>query len=109
MSSQIFKTDVPVELLFDFLRKICKEEDSHYLLSKVSFQQAKYHELVEPFCESLKEYYHTSKQYYVTRQLDYSKFVTIIRQICRANQVSYTSKIIYNKSSYDILYYIYKE
>ena len=109
MSSQIFKTDVPVELLFDFLRKICKEESSHYLLSKVSFQQAKYHELVEPFCESLKEYYHTSKQYYVTRQLDYSKFVTIIRQICRANQVSYTSKIIYNKSSYDILYYIYKE
>ncbi len=109
MSSQIFKTDVPKDMLFEFLRKVCKEEDNYYLLSKVSFQQAKYHELIRPFCESLKEFYHASKQYYVTRQLDYSKFVTIIRQICRAKQVSYTSKIVYNKSTYDILYYIYKE
>jgi hypothetical protein len=108
MSSQVFKDRVPVYLLFELLTKICQEQENHLLLSKISFQKAKFHNLLEPFIEKLIPYYHTSKIYYVNRNLDYNKFTTIIRQICRINNISYTSKICYNKSTYDILYYIYK-
>jgi hypothetical protein len=41
--------------------------------------------------------------------MNYNKFVTVVRQICSVNNLPYTSKIVYNKSNYDILYYIYKE
>ena len=44
---------------------------------------------------------------YINRKQNYSSFLTVIRQLCRVNNISYTSKIIYNKSSYDIVYYIY--
>ncbi len=108
MSSQVFKDRVPVHLLFDLLTQICQEQDNYLLLSKTSFHKAKYHELLEPFIEKITPYYHTSKKYYINRSLDYNKFTTIIRQICRVNNISYTSKISYNKSTYDILYYIYK-
>ena len=108
MSSQVFKKRVPVHLLFDLLTQICQEHDNHLQFSKISFQKAKYHNLLTPFIEKITPYYHTSKIYYITRNLDYNKFTTIIRQICRINNISYTSKICYNKSTYDILYYIYK-
>ena len=52
MSSQVFKDRVPVSLLFELLTQICQEQDNYLLLSKTSFQKAKYHELLEPFIEN---------------------------------------------------------
>ena len=40
------------------------------------------------------------------RKLDYVKFMTIMRQLCNAHTLKYTSKIIYNNSSYEIEYAI---
>ena len=108
MNSQIFKKQVPEKILWDLLSKICVEHNKYFLLSPVSFKQGEYHNILRDFCESLEEYYHISKKYYVSRKMSYGKFTTIIRQICNINQVSFTSKIVYNRSSYDILYYIYK-
>jgi len=109
MNSQIFKNNVPVDILFDLLEKICEvNDDKHYMLTKISYKQACYHNYLDEFCETLKKYYHKSKLYYVNRKLDYSKFITIIRHLCNVNNILYTSKIVYNKSNYDILYYIYK-
>ena len=108
MSSQVFKEAIPINILFDLLDEICTKHNNHYLLSKTSFQKAKFHNLIVPFCDNIKKYYHNSKTYYTTRSIDYNKFITIIRQICRLNNISYASKICYNKSTYDILYYIYK-
>ena len=84
------------------------ENERFFLLTKVSFKQADFFNLLEPFYIAMKEYYHTSKQHYVERKLDYTKFVTIVRQLCKAHQISFTSKIIYNQSKYEINYYIYK-
>ena len=109
MNSQIFKKRVPENILWDLLKKICVEQSKYFLLSPISFKQAEYHNTtLSDFCTSLEEYYHVSKKHYVSRKLNYSKFTTLIRQICNINQVSFTSKIVYNSSSYDILYYIYK-
>lgn len=112
MSSQIFKKPIPNNKLFDLLQKISANKDNntdnYYLLNKACFKQMVYHNYLEDFCDSIKEYYHTSKLHYIERKLDYSKFITIIRQLCCYNKISYTSKIVYNNSTYDIVYYIYK-
>ena len=34
-------------------------------------------------------------------------FITIIRQVCKKNHIPFNSQIKYDKSSYDICYYIY--
>ena len=108
MNSQIFKKQVPESIVWELLSKICIAQNKYFLLSPISFKQAEYHNILSDFCASLEEYYHVSKKYYANRKLNYGKFTTLIRQICNINQVSFTSKIVYNRSSYDILYYIYK-
>ena len=108
MKSQIFKSTVPITILFELLEKICVKDEKYYNLSKSVFKAAEYRNLLNDFCSKIIEHYHTSKRYYVDRKMNYNKFVTVVRQICSLNNVSYTSKIVYNKSDYDILYYISK-
>ena len=109
MNSQIFKSQIPKEQLFDLLDKICIKTDKYYILNKISYKKCEFLNLLEPFCEEISAAYHKSKQFYVTRKHNYSSFVTIIRQICRQNNINYVSKIVYNKSTYDIIYNIYYE
>ena len=106
MTSQIFKQSVPSEHLVEFIKSNCDKEGNFHVFSKVHFRRALYHDRVKPFCERLTDYYHTSKQYYVKRSMDYSKFTTVLRQLCKLHNLPYTSRIVYNKSTYDILYYI---
>ena len=107
MSSQIFKNQIPKKLLFDFLDKICIKNKNYYILNKISYKKCEFLQLLDPFCSALLEFYHVSKQFYITRKQTYSSFVTIIRQICRLCNIDYISKIVYNKSNYDIVYNIY--
>jgi hypothetical protein len=41
--------------------------------------------------------------------LTYNSFITVIRQICKYNKIQYKNEIKYDKSSYDIYYYIFLE
>ena len=107
MNSQIFKKDVPIEIIFDLLDKICIKNEKYYFLNKVSYKKGEYLNILNPFNEVLLEYYHKSKHTYLTRKLSYTNFLTIIRQICRFKSINYTSKINYNKSNYEIVYFIY--
>lgn len=108
MGTQLFKTNVPIEILLNFLKLIAEDKDNHYLLTKILYKQAEYNNLIANFIESLKPYYYKSKLYYIERKLDYVKFMTIIRQLCNVNNVVYTTKIVYNNSNYEIEYYINK-
>lgn len=106
MSSQLFKKQVPLDILDDFLKSNCAREGKFYVFSKITYRKAIYHNKIIPFCDNLINYYYSSKQYYVKRDLNYSKFTTVLRQLCNLHKLPYTSRIIYNKSTYDILYYI---
>lgn len=106
MLSQLFKVEVPYRVLGDFLDNNCEREGKFHVFSKVCFRKALYHDRIKPFCQNLSQYYHLSKKYYVDRNMDYNRFMTVVRQLCKAHRVPYTSKIVYNKSTYDILYYI---
>jgi hypothetical protein len=107
MNSQIFKNQISNEQLFDLLEKICIKTNNYYILNKTSYKKCELLNLLDPFCTEIAPAYHKSKQFYITRKHNYSSFVTIIRQICRLNNINYTSNIIYNKSTYDIVYNIY--
>ena len=108
MNSQIFKKAVPKEILYDLLNIIATKKDNYYVINKIAYKKGEFKKLLEPFINSLFEYYHISKQHYITRKLSYNSFVTIIRQICRINSIKYESKILYSKSAYDIIYNIYE-
>ena len=107
MTSQIFKNRIPSEILFDLLEKICIKNNGYYLLNRGAYKKAMYNSLIEPFCDTILPYYHISKKFYVTRKQNQSSFITILRQICKYLNINYTSKITYNKSTYDIIYQIY--
>lgn len=107
MKSQLFKTEIPSDILYDFLKEFADYKSTYYLFSNVSFQKAKYHCAIEAFCNKIKPYYYKSKEKYIIRKMNYNNFTTIIRQICKANLITYTSKVKYEKSSYDIEHYIY--
>ena len=94
MNSQIFKSHIPKELLFDLLDKICMKNNNYYILNKISYKKCEFLQLLDPFYSALSEYYHVSKQFYITRKQTYSSFVTIIRQICKLNNINYISKIV---------------
>lgn len=108
MSSQIFKKKIPNELLIQLLNNICIKEkyDKYYIINNDAYKRGLFNESILNFIENCKEYYHKSKMKYLERKLCYKSFITIIRQICNANNITYTSQIKYQSSTYDIIYYI---
>jgi hypothetical protein len=105
--SQIFKSNIPIEMLIDLFEKICMKCDNHYILNNNAYKKGIFNGDVQQFLKDCTSYYHTSKRKYLTRTLNYNHFITIIRQICKHLNIKYNSKIRYEKSTYDIIYNIY--
>jgi hypothetical protein len=107
MASQIFKNKIPNNVFFELLDKICQKNEKHYIFNFDAFKKGVYTEDIVKFLEFCKPYYFLSKHKYLENKLTYKLFTTVIRQICKFNKITYTSQIIYNKSEYSIVYYIY--
>jgi len=107
MSTQIFKKNVPNETLFNLLDSICFKNEKHYTLNAESYRRGVFKEIIQKFIIDCVTYYHISKRKYLERKLTYNSFTTILRQICNYNKITYTSQIIYDKSTYGIVYYVY--
>jgi hypothetical protein len=107
MSSQIFKKLIPNNLLISLLDDIAIKSENCYVLNNNSFKKGIFNNSINKFIDDCKPYYFISKQKYLERKLSYNTFITIIRQICKHNKITYTSQIKYDRSTYDIIYYIY--
>ena len=107
MLNQIFKKNVPSDILFALLDKICLKTDKYYHVDGNAFRKMQFLCLFPEFLSIIFPCYHTSKQFYVTRELNYNSFTNIIRQICKSNNVMFHSKIKYNESAYSIDYFVY--
>jgi hypothetical protein len=102
----IFKSPVPMETLYEFLDKFCiknaKCKNKYYLLDATAFRKIQYHiTWYNSFVQQIAPYYHTSKQMYLTRPLTYNNLVTIIRQICKMNDVIFFKRVSYSKDDYN--------
>ena len=107
MSKQIFKNSVPTNILFELLDPICVKTDKYYIFNTESYKKGIFKETIQSFVDFCNPYYHISKRKYLEKKLTFNSFTTILRQICKFNQITYTSKIKYDKSTYDIIYYVY--
>jgi hypothetical protein len=107
MSSQIFKNKIPNEELIKLLEDIAVKTDKTYVINNIAYKKGIFNNTIPRFLEVCKPYYHISKRIYLERKLNYNAFITILRQICNFNKITYTSQIKYDKSQYDIIYYIY--
>jgi hypothetical protein len=105
--SQTFKQPIDKTLLFDLLDKICVKTAQYYLFDLVAYKKGDYNKYNTEFCETIIHCYHKSKQFYAERKLTYSRFCTLLRQICNSNNIIYTTKTLYTNSQYDIQYFIY--
>jgi len=107
MNSQIFKNKVPNELLISLLDEIAVKTEKCFVFNNNSYKKGIFNDTIPIFLEKCKPYYHISKRKYLERKINYNSFITILRQICNFNKITYTSQIKYDKSNYDIVYYIY--
>ncbi len=105
--SQIFKRNIPSEMLFEILNEICPKNDKCYTVNNMAYKKGVFNECIAKFIELCVPFYYESKLKYLERKLTYQSFITIIRQICNYNNIKYASTIKYDKSKYDIVYNIY--
>ena len=106
MTSQIFKKQIPNELFISLLDNIAVKTDLHYIIDRMSYKKGVFNEIIQQFMVACNPYYFISKRKYLDRKLTYNSFITILRQICNFNKITYTSTIKYDKSNYDIVYSI---
>ena len=106
--SQLFKSKVPYNVLFDFLTQHANAHADYYIFNKTLYRTAKYHDHTSAFLSYIVEYYHDSKKFYAIRADTYNNFLTVIRQICKQSSIPYTSCKDYVNSTYNISYHIYK-
>jgi hypothetical protein len=109
MVNQIFRKHVPKEFLFELLEKICIKTDKYYLIDMNAYRKLTFYNYHIDFCNELKDYYNLSKLFYLERKMVYNSFTNIVRQICKLNNIMFTSQIKYNESKYNIDFFIYFE
>lgn len=99
---KIFKTKIPISLLFDLLDKACINE---YIIDKAVFK--KLQPFLSDFLTECGNYYIESQKKYITKKpFLYKSFLTVVRQICNNNDISYFYELKYMHSSYEIIYYV---
>jgi hypothetical protein len=108
MKHQIFKTIVPTNIFLTFLLNNAEEHQEYFLFSKSLYKKSQFHNCILPFIDTLEPYYHDSKKYYIKRKMNFNNFITIIRQICNSNNISFSTKLTYQNSTYEIIYIFYK-
>jgi hypothetical protein len=107
MKSQIFCKDPNYNEFVKILNTInTPNSDNRYSITSTIYKQADYKNVIQPFVNNLQKCYHTSKMHYL-ENINYKRFLTIIRQLCRYFHIYYKSEIKYIGSSYFINYYIY--
>lgn len=102
----IFKEDISNNILYDFLKIYCNIENNFYIFDKLIYKKYEYNNQIDLLKEKLKEKYKISKQFYLKRENNYNNLLTIIRHLCKKNNINYKSKIKYDKNKYSIIYYI---
>lgn len=112
MSKSFFVQDMSNNLLslnlYEFLHLYCIKENDFYKINNEIYRQYVLSGKLIEFIEFLKPYYLPNKKNYITREIKYNSFITILRHICKHLNIEYLKKIIYNKNNYYITYYIRK-
>lgn len=102
----VFKEEVPKEILYHFLKIHCKLENNFYILDKLVYKKYEYYNQINILKDSIIDKYKNKKKFYLLRENSYNNLLTIIRHLCKKNNINYKCKIKYDKNKYCIIYYI---
>lgn len=104
----IFKNKMPIGILFQLFDKVMPSDIHQYILTKSVFKIISMNNYLEPFLKECMNYYTNSmqKKYILKPSMTYKCFLTIVRQICRINEIDFYYKLKYSHSDYEIIYYI---
>lgn len=107
----MFKTPICDSVLMKLFQETCikSDIDNSYIFNNASYKKGIFNETIPIFIETCKTHYSLSKQHYLERKMTFNYFITILRQICKHNKIKYTSKILYDKSDYNITYYFFSQ
>jgi len=107
MSDQIFIKSIPNDYFYKFIDSItCGDKTKFYCVDSSSFKRSKLNNSLDMFLLYLDDYYHIAKKFYIQRKMTYLRFITILRQICKKNNIQLKSSMVYDHSKYYIVYYI---
>lgn len=105
MKNQLLKG--VVEEFEPFIKKHCMQEEKKYIVDVNTFKKISYEDELTDFIDILKKYYYKNKFYYLDESsMTYNRFSTIIRQVCKNNDVAYIRDVKYIMSKYTVSYKI---
>ena len=104
--NQIIKSYV---LNFDFfIKDNFILENNYYLFNILVFKTLLYEEKIYIFLKELENYYYKNKYFYITRNpITYNQFNTVLKQICKKNNIQFSIIKKYIKSKYNTELCIY--
>ncbi len=112
----IFNQDFSNNILYNFLNLFCNIENNYYIVNTICYKKLIFNNSnnsnnnsnnnINNFINYIKPYYKKQKLYYIQRELTYNNLMTIIRHICKFKNIPYRNIIKYDKSKYEIIYYI---
>tara|TARA_B100000497_G_C7570877_1_gene343974 strand:- start:573 stop:896 length:324 start_codon:yes stop_codon:yes gene_type:complete len=106
MNSQIIKNYVTI--FEDFIKTNFILENNYYIFNDIVFKKLIYNNVITDFLQNLKQFYFKNKHYYLERNpITLKQFNTIIRQICKKNEIDLKKNVKFNNSKYNIEYHIY--
>ena len=108
MPNAIFINDLSNNIIYDFLSLHCPIENDYYVIDKLIYKKFEYNTNISEFFDLLKNKYKKNKQFYLNREINYNNLLTVLRHICKYNNIPYFSKMKYDKNNYYIIYYIKK-
>ena len=100
--------DISLNILYDFLNIYCKVENNFYIFDMLIYKKYEYNNILDNFKNSLNKFYLKKNYFYLNRENSFNNFLTIIRHLCKKLNINYKRKIKYDKSTYNIIYYIEK-
>ena len=110
MKGQVFNKSVPELLLWEFVQAIqAVDAGNYFIITNAEYKRSQLQKVLPSFLKQMHDYYLPSKRHYINTSMSYYKMMTIVRQMCNANAIRYERKMKYDKSTYEIIYYIYKD
>lgn len=106
--SQLFKHDPSLNYCVSFLKQhlIYDNVNNSYTSNQSSFKKMKMFQHIQELKQYITPLYFDSKKNYPLNIHSYKGFNVILRQICKFFDISYTYKIKYIHSKYEIIYHI---
>ena len=83
-----------VDIFDDFVTSHFTHENNYYIFNNLVFKKITYEGHINIFLEQLKNYYYKNKYFYIEQpEISHNQFNTILRQICKNNNIHIEIKL----------------